>query len=157
MGKPMPVRIINDLKDKIAKLEAENQRLRDAHREIIEIYAGMEGGFIPETAPEAYCQRIISQMYEVSRLALKELEKGDEIKIYDDLIHHPLVKLSDYEDAVTVLQQAYNHILKYRNSIERSAIRYNDNAIITQEIQKVSRKDLVVREGDKILKEKDDD
>lgn len=29
--------------------------------EAIEVYAGMEG-FIPETAPEAYCLRIIDQM-----------------------------------------------------------------------------------------------
>src|SRR5687767_3240467 len=33
----------------------------DGLREIVEIYAGMEG-FAPETAPEAYLQRIIKQM-----------------------------------------------------------------------------------------------
>ena len=36
-----------------------------ALREIIEIYAGMEG-FEPHTAPEAYALRIIKQMYEVA-------------------------------------------------------------------------------------------
>jgi hypothetical protein len=33
------------------------QRIHEA----MEVYAGMEG-FIPETAPEAYCLRIINQM-----------------------------------------------------------------------------------------------
>ena len=32
-------------------------------KEIIEIYAGMEG-FIPETAPEAYLQNMLKKMYD---------------------------------------------------------------------------------------------
>jgi len=38
----------------------------EALKEIIEIYANMEG-FIPEAAPEDYQQRIIEQMYECAR------------------------------------------------------------------------------------------
>lgn len=38
-------------------------------REIYEIYAGMEG-FIPETAPGGYQQRIIKQMAEVALSAI---------------------------------------------------------------------------------------
>lgn len=37
----------------------------DALKEIIEIYAGMDG-FIPETCGEGYLQRIIKQMYEAA-------------------------------------------------------------------------------------------
>jgi len=54
--------------------------LLEALKEIREIYAGMEG-FIPETAPEGYCQHIIKQMYEAAQRAIAEfeqaLEKGD--------------------------------------------------------------------------------
>ena len=42
--------------ERIAELE---QRIHEA----CEVYAGMEG-FIPETAPEAYCLRVIEQMYQ---------------------------------------------------------------------------------------------
>lgn len=65
-------RTIQDLLD-------ENRRLRESNIEYeqtalrmdackkklaaLEVYAGMEG-FIPETAPEAYCLRIIEQMNE---------------------------------------------------------------------------------------------
>ena len=42
---------------------------KEALQEIINIYAGMDG-FIPETAPEAYQERIILQMYEAARDAL---------------------------------------------------------------------------------------
>jgi hypothetical protein len=34
--------------------------------EIMEIYAGMEG-FVTETAPEAYLQTILKQMYDVAK------------------------------------------------------------------------------------------
>lgn len=76
------------LSERIGALEAENERLREdrddwegrydalytdgpLHRlesrlhEVREIYAGMEG-FEPETAPEAYCLRIIDQMYKAA-------------------------------------------------------------------------------------------
>lgn len=45
-------------------------RERKALQEIIEIYAGMDG-FVAETAPEAYQERIIEQMYSVASDALK--------------------------------------------------------------------------------------
>ena len=44
--------------------------LKEAHQEIIEIYAGMDD-FIAETAPEGYQQRIIKQMKDVSIDVLK--------------------------------------------------------------------------------------
>jgi hypothetical protein len=47
------------------------ERAKDALREIREIYAGMDG-FIPETAPEGYQQRIIKQMYDAAVRALDE-------------------------------------------------------------------------------------
>ena len=64
------------------KLEATIAELEAARREVIEIYAGMEG-FVrvdenfwpiqPETAQEGYCLRIIEQMYKAALL-----EKDDE-------------------------------------------------------------------------------
>lgn len=57
--------------ERITKLEAENQRLREALREAYEIYAGMDG-FIPETAPEAYQATIISNMVGVIQKALED-------------------------------------------------------------------------------------
>jgi len=50
-------------------LNIENKRYREALEEIAEIYAGMEG-FIAETAPEGYQQRIIEQMYNAAKAAL---------------------------------------------------------------------------------------
>lgn len=44
--------------------------------EVREIYAGMEG-FIPETAPEGYQQRIIQQMYEATLPTSKPTEDAD--------------------------------------------------------------------------------
>jgi hypothetical protein len=41
--------------------------------EIREIYTGMEG-FIPQTAPEAYQQRVLKQMYDAAIEAAKEKE-----------------------------------------------------------------------------------
>ena len=45
----------------IRELEAKVERLREARKEALEVYAGMEG-FEPKTAPEGYCLRIIDQM-----------------------------------------------------------------------------------------------
>ena len=42
--------------------KAQLTELRANVHEACEVYAGMEG-FIPETAPEGYCLRIIEQMY----------------------------------------------------------------------------------------------
>lgn len=39
--------------------------------EIREIYAGMDG-FVPETCPEGYQQRLLKQMYDIAVKALKE-------------------------------------------------------------------------------------
>ena len=47
------------------------QPLIDAHKELVEVYAGLEG-FKTETAPEAYQQRIIEQMYGIAKTALEE-------------------------------------------------------------------------------------
>ena len=44
-------------------LAPELAELRERIHEACEVYAGMEG-FIPETAPEAYCLRVIEQMYQ---------------------------------------------------------------------------------------------
>ena len=47
----------------------------EALKEIIEIYAGMEG-FIPVTAPEAYQKRIIEQMYKIAIKALAIIDSA---------------------------------------------------------------------------------
>lgn len=47
------------------ELVAERDRLRDRIDAVREIYAGMEG-FIAQTAPEGYLQRIVKQMYEAA-------------------------------------------------------------------------------------------
>jgi len=46
-------------------------KYRDALCEIREIWAGSEG-FIPETCPEGYLQRLLKQCYQVAVDALKE-------------------------------------------------------------------------------------
>ena len=46
---------------RVARAERDEAKARI--QAAIEVYAGMEG-FIPETAPEAYCLRIIEQMNE---------------------------------------------------------------------------------------------
>jgi hypothetical protein len=61
----------NDLFTENAALREKVERAKDALREIREIYAGMDG-FIPETAPEGYQQRIIKQMYDAAVRALDE-------------------------------------------------------------------------------------
>lgn len=61
----------------IEQLQKDNEKQGQALKEIVEIYAGMDG-FIPETAPEAYQKRIIRQMYEAAKEALNQLEVSDE-------------------------------------------------------------------------------
>ena len=63
----------NLISNALNELIQENDELRSRNHEAREIYTGMEG-FVPETAPEGYCLRIIEQMYK----ALLEQEKGDE-------------------------------------------------------------------------------
>ena len=69
-----------------AELRRENAELMKLHlndiayqqkqaaqlHEVQEIYTGMEGGFVPETAPEGYCLRIIEQMYKATLTANPE-------------------------------------------------------------------------------------
>ncbi len=63
---------LKELKDAIFKHGIEITRLmlrveslKRGYDEIVEIYANMEG-FIPETSPEGYQQKIIRDMYEVA-------------------------------------------------------------------------------------------
>ena len=58
----------------LATLQAENEALRQAMREIYEVWAGSDG-FIPETAPEGYQQYLIKQMIDIAQAALEP--KGD--------------------------------------------------------------------------------
>ena len=51
------------LQAQVEKLEAELAELQARIQAAIEVYAGMDG-FIPETAAEGYCLRIIEQMNE---------------------------------------------------------------------------------------------
>ena len=55
------------------KLRAENEQLKAALRDVYEVWAGSEG-FIPETAPEAYQQKIIKDMRDYAAVALREKE-----------------------------------------------------------------------------------
>ena len=59
--------------DRIEALSAENERLREALREVFEQWAGSEG-FIPETAPEAYLLQLTKRMADIARAALGEAE-----------------------------------------------------------------------------------
>jgi len=59
------------MEEEIVRLEAENARLRDAAREAYEVYAGSDG-FIPETAPEAYQQRLLAQIAAILGEAMKQ-------------------------------------------------------------------------------------
>lgn len=52
----------NLISNALNELIQENDELRSRNHEAREIYTGMEG-FVPETAPEGYCLRIIEQMY----------------------------------------------------------------------------------------------
>lgn len=68
---------VEHLQRELEKAEAKRDELREALEEIREIYAGMDG-FIPETAPEGYLQRIIEKMWAEVRDALtQEQEKED--------------------------------------------------------------------------------
>ena len=49
----------------IIRLQKDNERLRARIDAVREIYAGMEG-FIAQTAPEGYLQRIVKQMYDAA-------------------------------------------------------------------------------------------
>ena len=51
-----------DYENTIGRLDDQIDELEKRIHEACEVYAGMEG-FEPETAPEAYCLRIIEQMY----------------------------------------------------------------------------------------------
>lgn len=55
--------------DRIEALSAENERLREALREVFEEWAGSEG-FIPETAPEGYLLQLTKRMADIARAAL---------------------------------------------------------------------------------------
>ena len=57
--------------DRIEALIAENERLREALREVFEEWAGSEG-FIPETAPEGYLLQLTKRMADIARAALGE-------------------------------------------------------------------------------------
>ena len=54
---------------RIEALSAENERLREALREVFEQWAGSEG-FIPETAPEGYLLQLTKRMADIARAAL---------------------------------------------------------------------------------------
>ena len=49
----------------IAQQAAVIERLEAQLHEVREIYTGSDG-FIPETAPEAYCLRVMEQMYQAA-------------------------------------------------------------------------------------------
>lgn len=60
--------------DRLETLTAENERLREALREVFEQWAGSEG-FIPETAPEGYLLELTKRMALTARAALKQGEQ----------------------------------------------------------------------------------
>ena len=62
---------MDDAADRIEALSADNERLRDALREVFEQWAGSEG-FIPETAPEGYLLHLTKRMADIARAALGE-------------------------------------------------------------------------------------
>ncbi len=63
--------------DRIAELEAENARQKEALAEVREIYAGSEGIPVAETCAEAYVIRLIEQMYSIAVDALNPTSAGD--------------------------------------------------------------------------------
>lgn len=85
---------------------------RKALREIIEIYAGMDG-FIPETAPEGYQQRIIKQMFDIANAAIstKPDQVSDEWKqaVIDKLIACCIFSKDHEQDA----RKAVNDLISY--------------------------------------------
>ena len=61
------------LQNELVKMSSSEGNLRVQLHEVSEIYTGSDG-FIPATAPEAYCLRIMYQMY---RAALAEGERNE--------------------------------------------------------------------------------
>ena len=55
--------------DLIETQARENERLREALREVFEEWAGSEG-FIPETAPEGYLLQLTKRMADIARAAI---------------------------------------------------------------------------------------
>ena len=58
-------------REDVRRMKEDVRRMKTALEEIREAYAGMDG-FIPETCPEGYQQRIIKQMYGAAVEGLKE-------------------------------------------------------------------------------------
>ena len=65
-------------KERIAELEAENARQKEALAEVREVYAGSEGIPVAGTCSEAYLIWLIEQMYSVAVEALNPTITGDE-------------------------------------------------------------------------------
>ena len=63
-----------NLVDEYNKLKAENNRLREALREIYEVYANSEGIPQPMTAAEGYLLSIFMEAVGIAQKALKEPE-----------------------------------------------------------------------------------
>jgi len=61
----------NHLLTMLGEQDRKIKGLIDAHKELVEVYAGLEG-FKTETAPEAYQQRVIEQMYGIAKTALEK-------------------------------------------------------------------------------------
>lgn len=71
LGTDEPAIVMGEASNRIEALSAENERLREALREVFEEWAGSEG-FIPETAPEGYLLHLTKRMADIARAALKE-------------------------------------------------------------------------------------
>jgi len=61
-----------NLVDEYNKLKTENEQLREALREIYEVYAGSEGIPQPMTAAEGYLLSLLMEAVEIASKALKE-------------------------------------------------------------------------------------
>ena len=57
---------MEDLEQEISKDSEIINCLKESMREIYEVYAGSDG-FIPETAPEGYQQKIIKDMVDIAK------------------------------------------------------------------------------------------
>jgi len=64
---------VKEVSEEINGCWAENQRYRDALEEVREVWAGSDG-FVPETCPEGYLQRLLKKCYQASVNAIKERE-----------------------------------------------------------------------------------
>ena len=90
---------INELMDKMDAYES--------CREIIEIYAGMEGSGIAETAPEAYLERIIKQMYDCAVRGIGDTEeKVFSKEEFEDIIKRPIKEEILPKEEIDALIQA---------------------------------------------------